>query len=64
MVTPSRELAGARPVDHLKGDPAPLLHALKAFHLAVDSPLDGAGGVRSVGSWDSFMTTRTWQPLR
>jgi hypothetical protein len=31
MVTPSRELAGARPVDHLKGDPAPLLRALESY---------------------------------
>ena len=30
MVTPSREL-GARPVDHLKGDPAPLHRALEDF---------------------------------
>jgi len=31
MVTPSRDLAGGRPVDHLKRDPAPLLRALEAF---------------------------------
>jgi hypothetical protein len=31
MVTPSRDLAGARPVDHPKGNPAPLLRALEAF---------------------------------
>jgi hypothetical protein len=31
MVTPSRELAGARPVDHLNGGPAPLLRALESF---------------------------------
>ena len=31
MVTPSRELGGARPVDHLRGDPARLLRALEAF---------------------------------
>jgi hypothetical protein len=31
MVTPSRALAGARPVDHLKGDPAPLLRALESY---------------------------------
>jgi hypothetical protein len=31
MVTPSRELAGARPVDHLKGDPAPSLRALGSY---------------------------------
>ena len=31
MVTPSRDLAGARPVDHLKGGPAPLLRALESY---------------------------------
>jgi hypothetical protein len=31
MVTPSRDLAGARPVDLLKTNPSPLLHALEAF---------------------------------
>ncbi|SFU11004.1 hypothetical protein [Arthrobacter sp. ov118] len=31
MVTPSRALAGDRPVDHLKGDPAPLLRALESY---------------------------------
>jgi|TARA_R100000935_G_C2838813_1_gene169790 hypothetical protein len=31
IVTPSRDLAGARPVDLLKTNPAPLLHALEAF---------------------------------
>jgi hypothetical protein len=31
MVTPSKELAGARPVDLLKGGPAPLLRALKTY---------------------------------
>ncbi|MEO5778936.1 hypothetical protein [Arthrobacter oryzae] len=31
MITPSRELAGARPVDHLKGGPAPLRRALEVF---------------------------------
>jgi hypothetical protein len=31
MVTPSRELAGIRPVDHLKGGPAPLIRALESF---------------------------------
>jgi hypothetical protein len=31
MVTPSKALAGARPVDHLKADPAPLLRALKSY---------------------------------
>jgi hypothetical protein len=31
MITPSRDLAGARPVDHLKTDPAPLLRALESF---------------------------------
>jgi hypothetical protein len=31
MVTPSKGLAGARPVDHLKGDPAPLLRALESY---------------------------------
>jgi hypothetical protein len=30
MVTPSTALAGARPVDHLKGSPAPLLRALES----------------------------------
>jgi hypothetical protein len=31
MITPSRELAGSRPVDHLKGGPAPLLRALESY---------------------------------
>jgi len=31
MVTPARELAGTRPVDRLKGDPAPLLRALESY---------------------------------
>ncbi|QDG87058.1 hypothetical protein [Pseudarthrobacter sp. NIBRBAC000502770] len=31
MVTPTRDLAGARPVDHLKGGPAPLLRALESY---------------------------------
>lgn len=31
MITASRELGGARPVDHLNGDPARLLRALEAF---------------------------------
>jgi hypothetical protein len=31
MVTPSKGLAGARPVDHLKGGPAPLLRALESY---------------------------------
>jgi hypothetical protein len=31
MVTPSRELGGSRPVDHLKGGPAPLLRALDTY---------------------------------
>ena len=31
MVTPSRALAGARPVDHLEGGPAPLLRALESY---------------------------------
>lgn len=31
MVTPSRDLAGARPVDRLKVGPAPLLRALESF---------------------------------
>jgi hypothetical protein len=31
MITPCRELAGARPVDHLKDGTAPLLRALKAY---------------------------------
>lgn len=30
MVTPSRDLGGSRPVDLLKGDPAPLLRALES----------------------------------
>jgi hypothetical protein len=31
MITPSRDLAGARPADHLKGSPAPLLRALESY---------------------------------
>jgi hypothetical protein len=31
MITPSRDLAGARPVDCLKGGPAPLLRALESY---------------------------------
>jgi hypothetical protein len=31
MVTPSHHLAGTRPVDHLKTNPAPLLRALESF---------------------------------
>jgi hypothetical protein len=31
MVAPSRELAGTRPVDHLKGGPAPLFRALESY---------------------------------
>jgi hypothetical protein len=31
MITPSRALAGTRPVDHLKKDPAPLLRALETY---------------------------------
>jgi hypothetical protein len=31
MVTPTKALAGARPVDHLKGGPAPLLRALESY---------------------------------
>jgi hypothetical protein len=31
MVTPCRDLAGARPVDRLKGDPAPLLRTLETY---------------------------------
>jgi hypothetical protein len=31
MVTTSKDLAGARPVDHLKGNPAPLFRALESF---------------------------------
>jgi hypothetical protein len=31
MVTPSRELAGTRPVDHLKGGPALLFRALESY---------------------------------
>ena len=31
MITPSRELAGTRPVDHLKGGPVPLLRALESY---------------------------------
>jgi hypothetical protein len=30
MVSPSRDLVGTRPVDHLKAGPAPLLRALEA----------------------------------
>lgn len=32
VITPSRDLNGSRPVDHLKTDPAPLLRALESFH--------------------------------
>jgi hypothetical protein len=31
MITPSRNLVGTRPVDHLKTDPLPLLHALESY---------------------------------
>ena len=31
MVTPSRDLADSRPVDHLKADPAPLVRALESY---------------------------------
>lgn len=31
MVTPSRDLAGARPVDHLKAGPGALLRALESY---------------------------------
>jgi hypothetical protein len=31
MITPSRELGGARPADLLKGGPAPLLRALETY---------------------------------
>jgi hypothetical protein len=31
MITTSRALAGTRPVDHLKKDPAPLLRALESY---------------------------------
>ena len=31
MITPCRALAGCRPVDHLKKDPAPLLRALESY---------------------------------
>jgi hypothetical protein len=31
MITPSRDLAGTRPVDHLKTDPAHLHRALESF---------------------------------
>lgn len=31
MITPSRALAGSRPVDHLKADPSPLLRALESY---------------------------------
>ncbi|MDZ4351673.1 MAG: hypothetical protein U1B81_03495 [Arthrobacter sp.] len=31
MVTTSRDLAGFRRVDHLKGKPAPLVRALKSY---------------------------------
>jgi hypothetical protein len=31
MTTPSRILAGTRPVDHLEGDPAPLVRALESY---------------------------------
>jgi hypothetical protein len=32
MVTRPRDLTGSRPVDHLKGSPAPLLRALETYH--------------------------------
>jgi hypothetical protein len=32
MLTPSRDLAGSRPVDLLKSNPAPLLRALETSH--------------------------------
>ncbi|MDF9752777.1 hypothetical protein [Arthrobacter sp. ES3-54] len=32
MVSPSRDLAGARAVDRFKGGPAPLLRALESYH--------------------------------
>jgi hypothetical protein len=32
MVTPSRDLGGTRPVDHLKADPVHLVRALESFH--------------------------------
>jgi hypothetical protein len=32
MLTPSRDLAGSRPVDLLKSSPAPLLRALETSH--------------------------------
>ncbi|BCW68940.1 hypothetical protein NicSoilB4_37030 (plasmid) [Arthrobacter sp. NicSoilB4] len=31
MITPNRDLAGTRPVDHLEADPAPLLCALESY---------------------------------
>ncbi|MCB5294481.1 hypothetical protein [Arthrobacter sp. SO3] len=31
MVTPSKDLAGTRPLDHVKADPAPLVRALDSF---------------------------------
>ena len=31
MITPSKALAGTRPVDHLKGGPDPLLRALESY---------------------------------
>jgi hypothetical protein len=48
MVTPSRALAGARPVDHLKGGPAPLLRALETFHWVL-----GAVALRQISAESS-----------
>ena len=31
MITPSKALGGTRPVDHLKGGPAPLLGAMESY---------------------------------
>jgi hypothetical protein len=32
MLTPSRDLAGSRPIDLIKSSPAPLLRALESSH--------------------------------
>ena len=39
MTTPSRDLAGARPVDHLTNNPAPLLAALESYQRAVSASI-------------------------
>ncbi len=39
MITPSRELAGTRPVDHLTNGTAPLLVALESYQRAVSASI-------------------------